>query len=269
MTVVNDNAAPKPLKPLQLRSSRTISALIMREMSTTYGRSIMGYAWAILEPAAGIMLLTFIFSLALRSPPIGTNFALFYASGMLPFVAWNTIQQKVSTAVRFSKPLLFYPGVTYIDAIVARVLLNALTQLMVFLVVMGGIITLYRLDVILDVPAIALGLSMVLALATGVGTLNCYLFSVAPLWDKIWSVINRPMVLLSCVIFTYDSVPEPYKGWLWWNPVVHLVGQVRAGVFSTYDATYVSPLYIFGIALVSFCLGLVFLNSHYREIINN
>lgn len=248
---------------------RTILALLMREMSTTYGRSIIGYLWAILEPAAGIMLLTLVFSMALRSPPIGTNFALFYASGMLPYMAWMAIHQRVATAIRFSKPLLFYPGVTYIDAILARVLLNAITQLMVFLVVMGGIILFYDLDVILDVSAISLGLLMALALATGIGTLNCYLMWASPLWDKVWSVITRPLVLLSCVIFTYDTVPEPYQSWLWWNPLVHLVGQTRSGVFVTYDASYVSPLYVFSISLVTFCLGLVFLNSHYRDIIND
>ncbi|WP_254919265.1 ABC transporter permease [Oceanicola sp. 22II-s10i] len=248
---------------------RTILALLMREMSTTYGRSIIGYLWAILEPAAGIMLLTFVFSLALRSPPIGTNFAIFYASGMLPFMAWMSIHQRVATAIRFSKPLLFYPGVTYLDAIVARVLLNAITQLMVFLVVMSGIIVFYDLDMILDIPAIALGLLMTLALATGMGTLNCYLMWVSPTWEKIWGVLTRPLVLLSCVLFTFDTVPQPYQNWLWWNPLVHLVGQTRQGVFATYDATYVSPLYVFGISLITFCLGLIFLNSHYRDMIND
>ena len=47
---------------------RTLVALVMREMSTTYGRSALGYLWAILEPVAGIMLLTAIFSLAFRAP---------------------------------------------------------------------------------------------------------------------------------------------------------------------------------------------------------
>ena len=70
------------------RFVRTILALILREMSTTYGRSAGGYIWAVLEPAAGIALLAFAFSLALRAPSLGTNFALFYATGYLPFMLY-------------------------------------------------------------------------------------------------------------------------------------------------------------------------------------
>ena len=56
-------------------------ALIIREMATTYGTSPGGYLWALLEPVAGIALLTFVFTLALDTPPLGQNFAFFYASG--------------------------------------------------------------------------------------------------------------------------------------------------------------------------------------------
>ena len=45
--------------------ARTIGALVMREMSSTYGKSTGGYLWVILEPIAGIVLLTVIFSIAL------------------------------------------------------------------------------------------------------------------------------------------------------------------------------------------------------------
>jgi ABC-type polysaccharide/polyol phosphate export systems, permease component len=57
-------------------SFRAIMALILREIATTYGRSPGGYVWAVLEPAAGIALLTLIFSAGFRSPPLGTVFSL-------------------------------------------------------------------------------------------------------------------------------------------------------------------------------------------------
>ena len=48
---------------------RTVLALMLREMATTYGRSAGGYLWAILDPVLGIALLSVLFSLALRHPP--------------------------------------------------------------------------------------------------------------------------------------------------------------------------------------------------------
>ena len=110
-------------------SFRAIGALILREMATTHGRSPGGYLWAVLEPVAGIALLTLIFSLAFRTPALGSNFALFYATGLVPLTFFTVITGRVGSAVNYSRPLLVYSTVTFLDAILARFLLNGLTQI--------------------------------------------------------------------------------------------------------------------------------------------
>lgn len=263
------NSAFIPQSPKRTGFFRTVSALMLREMSTTYGRSALGYLWAILEPAAGLMLMSIIFSLAFRAPPIGTSFPLFFATGFIPFTAYLDTSQKVSVALRFSKQLLFYPGVTFVDALIARFVMNVFTQIMIATIVFVIILTAFNLDVILDPSAIALGFAMSFSLAIGVGTLNCYLLSVYPVWERTWAILNRPLFILSCVIFMFDTVPMPYQDYLWWNPLVHVVGQVRSGFYATYDASYVMPLYVFGIALVTFALGLLLLRRYHRDIVND
>ena len=119
------------LRARKFRTSRTIAALILREMSTTFGRSPGGYLWAILDPVAGLLLLSFVFSLAFAGPPLGTSFGLFYATGYLPFVMFNEIANKMATSINFSKPLLAYPAVTLLDALIARFSLAILTNIMV------------------------------------------------------------------------------------------------------------------------------------------
>lgn len=247
---------------------RTILALMLREMSTTYGRSALGYLWAILEPVAGIMLMTFIFSMAFRSPQIGTSYPLFFASGMLPFMAYQDISSKISVSLRFSKALLFYPGVTFVDAIIARILLNAMTQTLVATSVLSGILYFYQVDVILSPAEIAMGFFMALSLATGIGTLNCFLLSVYPVWERTWAIMNRPLFIISAILFLYDTVPLPYRDWLWWNPIIHIVGKTREGIYATYDAPYASPLYVFSISLITLATGLLLLRRYHREIIN-
>ena len=257
-----------PTPPRRARTLRTVTALLLREMSTTYGRSALGYLWAILEPVGGIALMTVIFSYAFRAPPIGTSFPLFFASGILPFMAYTDVGSKVAVALRFSRALLFYPGVTYLDALIARFVMNAMTQVMIATMVLTGTILTFNLKVILDLPAIALGFGMAFSLGLGIGTLNCYLLSVFPVWERVWAILNRPLFLISCIFFLFDTIPQPYRGWLWWNPIVHLIGQVRRGVYSTYDAAYVSPLYVFSISLVTFSTGLLLLRRYHRDIVN-
>ena len=246
-------------------SLRTITALVLREMSTTNGRSPGGYLWAILEPVAGIALLTLVFSVAFRNPALGINFPLFYSTGMIPFVMFTDISGKVAQALNFSRPLLAYPSVTFMDAIIARFLVNLLTELMVAYIVFAGILLFFETRVILDLPLIALGLGLAAALGLGVGTLNCFLFIRFPIWQQVWSILMRPLVILSCTFLLYGQIPQPFRGYLWFNPIVHVVGLTRAGFYANYDASYTSPLYVLGFAGICMVMGLVLLRRYHQD----
>lgn len=248
-------------------SLRAIAALILREMSTTNGRSPGGYLWAILEPAAGIALLTVIFSMAFRQPAIGSNFALFYASGLIPLTVFTSIVNRVGQSVSYSRQLLVYPSVTYVDAILARFLLNMLTQLLVAAVVFCGILIIFDTKTILNIPAIAAAIALAGALALGIGTLNCFLTTKFPIWQQLWSILTRPLFIISCVFMLYDQLPGWARDWLWYNPIVHTVGMMRHGFYSTYHATYVSPAYVIAVSLLTGTIGLVLLYSHRHDLL--
>ncbi|THH38047.1 sugar ABC transporter permease [Aliishimia ponticola] len=247
------------------KSLRSISALLLREMATTYGRSPGGYLWAVVEPSAGIALLTFVFSLAFRSPPLGDNFPIFYATGILPFMMYVQMNSKLMVSIWFSKPLLQYPAVSFIDAIISRLLLNLMTQIMVFYVVITTIMILYKPQVTIDAPTVALSISMATVLGSGVGVLNCLLISVAPVWQRAWNILNRPMFIISGIFFLFESIPEPYASILWFNPLVHIIGVMRSAFYPTYDANYVSVAYVFGFGLISMVVGLFFLRRWHKD----
>lgn len=263
---------PPAQKPGSVRprfgTLRSVAALVLREMATSYGRSPGGYAWAVLEPVLAIALLSFIFSLAFRAPAIGVNFPIFYATGMLPYYLFIDINGKIATSLMFSKPLLAYPRVTFIDAIAARLIVGAVTQLMVSYIVFTGILLLFETRTDPVVADIALAFAMAAILGLGVGTLNCFLFSMFPLWQRAWGILTRPLVILSCVLFIFDAVPQPYRDILWFNPLVHVIGQMRHGFYASYDALYVAPLYVFGVALVLLLVGLVFLRRYHRFLLH-
>lgn len=242
---------------------------MLREMSTSYGRSPGGYLWAVLEPAAGIVLLTAIFSLGFRAPPLGTHFPIFYATGVVPFLMFTDISAKTGTAILYSRNLLVYPGVTFLDAIAARFLLNALTQLLVAYVILAFIVVVMEAPVSLDFGRVLLGFAMALALGLGIGTLNCFLFSVVPLWQRAWSILTRPLFIASGIFFIFESIPQPWRDYLWYNPLIHVVGMVRSGFYARYDATYASPLYVFAIAGATLVTGLIFLRRYHNDILHN
>lgn len=249
-------------------SLRTIVALMLREMATTNGRSPGGYLWAVLQPVAGIALLTVVFSIALRNPPIGVSFPLFYATGMLPFLMYMGVSLKVGMSVLFSRPLLAYPSVTFIDAIIARFLLNTLTEVMVAYIVLAGILVIFDTRAVLDLPSIALSLGLTALLALGVGALNCYLLTRFPIWQQFWSILMRPLFFLSCVFIVFDDMPRFAREILWYNPIVHLVGLMRRGFYPTYDAPYVSEVYVLAVSGLCLLMGLILLRRNQYQLLN-
>lgn len=257
-----------PLRARRFKAIRTIVALMLREMSTSYGRTPGGYFWAVMEPVAAITLLTFVFSAALRTPSLGTSFGLFYASGMLPFQLYTQLSNKTSQSLKFSRPLLRYPGVRYSDAIIARFLLNTLTHLTVSYLLFALIMMLFRIETILDMPTIIAAFALAALLGLGVGCLNCYLIMRFPMWGTFWGIITAPMFLLSCILFVMEDIPQKFRDILWFNPVSHITGLMRRGFYPTYEASYVSIPYVLCFGLITLALGLLLLNRYHRDLLN-
>jgi capsular polysaccharide transport system permease protein len=259
--------APPKFKRPYLMTPRVVLALMLREMSATHGRSVGGYLWLILEPVLGIMLLTLIFSYGLRTPRLGINFPIFFATGILPFMFFNTVAGNVSSSINYSRALLGYPRVTYVDAIVARALLSGLTQLLVSFIILTGIVIYYDTRTVFHLNTALLTYGMAFALALGIGTFNCFLFTMYPLWQRAWSILTRPLFIISGVFILYETFPRALQEILWYNPLLHVTAEMRDAFYLQYEAVWVSPLYVFGVAAVTGTLGMVFLHRYHRDML--
>ena len=263
----NSMPLPQSRPKRRFQNLRTITALMLREMTATYGRSPGGYIWAVLEPVGMIVILSIAFSFLLRSPSLGTSFVLFYATGVMPFRMYMEIYRVTAFAIRYSKSLLVYPVVSYIDALLARLILAILTQMMVNCLVFAGIWAFVDVRLALEFGPIFLAFSAAVVLGFGIGTINCLLFELFPVWKSVWNALNRPLILISAVIYIYEDLPRFAQDILWWNPLVHLTGLTRAGVYSYYEPTYISMTFVLGIGMTALVFGLLFLRRHYRKIL--
>lgn len=260
--------ASKLRKPsAALSAFRAISALMLREMSTRYGRTPGGYIWALLEPLGMIILLSVAFSLLARAPALGTSFLLFKATGFLVLQVFTVLGGQIGNALTFSKPLLRYPRVTWGDALLARFFLNVLVVFTITVIILIGIILYEGVDVILRWQAILGAMGLTAALGLGVGCLNCFLFMRFPVWKQLWSIATRPLFLISGVIFLYDDMPSLAQSILWYNPILHLTGLMRMGFYPMYRPDYISLVFVGLCILIPMALGLLLLRRYHRELL--
>ena len=253
----------------RFQAFRVISALMIREMTTRYGRSPGGYLWAIAEPVGMIALLSIAFSQFLRTPPLGSSFILFYSSGYLPFAFFMTINAFTSSAVSGNRPLMKYPMVSPMDTVLARAALQTLTMVVVTVVILAGLgfwldepITLSLFNLILAfLAAIILGL--------GGGMLNVVIFAFFPFYKNVWSIVTRPLFIVSGIFYTVESMPTTAQNILVFNPLVHISGESHKAFYPIYDGDFVFLAYPIGLGVFFMLLGGALMLRHRTFIIEN
>lgn len=259
-------AAAAPLAP-RMATLRTIAALMLREMGSTYGRNPGGYLWAFIEPLAAIAVMALAFSVFLRSPPIGTSFILFFATGFLPYGLYMTIAQCTQSALRYSRQLLAYPRVTWLDAVLARFLLNGLTEVAVIVTVWVGILVFADTHATIRVWPLVNALTLAMLGGLGIGLVNALLMGLFPIWGVFWGIISRPLFFASGIFFLYESLPPGLQAVLWFNPLFHVTALARSGFYGSYDAAFVSLPYCYGIALALIAVGLICMRAWYKVVL--
>jgi capsular polysaccharide transport system permease protein len=192
---------------------------------------------------------------------------LFKATGFLLLLGFNNISATVGGSLSYSRSLLLYPRVSWIDAVIARFLLNTLVTWVVALLILLGIVILLDLDVVLAWDKIFLSGALATQLGLGLGCLNAYLFVRFPIWVNVWAILTAPLFLISGVVVLYESMPPFAQAILWYNPLMHVTGLMRDGFYSSYSPTYVSVPYVLAFALVPMITGLLLLRQFHRDLL--
>ena len=247
---------------------RTVVALCLREISSSNGDMAGGYMWSVISPVVSIMVLVAVFSAGFRTPPLGDNFAIFYATGMLPFTMFKQVSTRLETSIRGSRNLLNFPRVTLFDVIMSKLIMSILTQAAVSGFVLGVILTVYDTDTTFHTIEVLKSFAVAAALGCGVGLANCAIKVKFPLWEFIWQFTSRPLLLVSGVIILVEALPRPYSQWLLWNPLVHITGRMREAFYVDYIGNYADLTYPMAIALVLTFVGLAGIRLFSRELLD-
>jgi capsular polysaccharide transport system permease protein len=228
---------------------RVIFALMLREARVRHGRSRLGYSWSIIEPALLISALTTIFTMVRGQSGSAHDFAIFFATGVLPFQYFRNTTQFVSTAFDMNQPLFNYPPVKPLDAVIARTLLEFATQIIVIALVLGFQIAVLGADPPYNLPGILLVVCLITLFGFGAGLNLAIGRRQIPSVGNIYLILMGPAFFVSAVFYSLSSVPTIFREILVWNPLVHVVEGFRSFYFPGYPTQDVHLMYPFWWAL--------------------
>lgn len=222
---------------------QVVYAILLRETKTRFGAHQLGYLWSILQPVLWItMFAAFYFAFGRMAPP-GMSVIAFLATGIVPYSLFRETAGRCLSAIEANKGLLFYPQVRPLDLVIARVLLEAATQVVVFVLLMGSL-ALYEGQLRVESPLrVVVGLGLASGLGASFGLICCGLSVYSRSIEQLYPAMLRPLFWLSAIFHPVDSLPKSFRDILVLNPVIHTIELVRDGWFPGYNARHIDPWY--------------------------
>jgi capsular polysaccharide transport system permease protein len=257
-------AAAPPIKPTLVNNlavmGRVIYALMIRESRTRYGRTDLGYLWAIIDPTIQLLVFWSLFVLLGRVVPVPASMPVFLITGILPFMFWRNSVGRGASAAQSNIPLLTYPQVKVIDVVIARVLLDTATFVVVTIMFVIGLKFLngepftswVRVPILLATAVLGL---FYFSLCSAV--FSSSLARIWPIWPDIFGYLSRPLYFASGIFFTLQSLPTGFRALAQFLPTAHMLEWIRTGAIPGFISTSYSAMYVIEFSTVILVIGML------------
>jgi lipopolysaccharide transport system permease protein len=225
--------------------------LTMRDIKVRYKQTVLGFAWAIIQPVMMMVVFTIFFGQLAKIPSDGFPYSIFVYAALLPWTLFATSitasgNSLIGSAQLVSKvyfPRLIIPlaagGSALVDFVIA---MGVLFLLMIY----------YGVGWSLNLFIIPFLVACVMFTALGVGTFLAALIVAYRDFRYIVPFLVQIWLFATPVAYPASLVPEKWQWLLYLNPMAGLVEGFRSGFLGrSFD--------IFGLSISGFVAVLVFL----------
>lgn len=224
----------------------TVSALMVREMTTRFGKNGLGYLWVVIQQVIFVGIFAVVFKVQGRHLSYGVEHVAFLITGINSFFVFTNTKGQIKSALTAGKSLLYYRQISPFAIYISRFVLELFTGVFVFSVLVS-------ISVILGEDLHMSSLLVVLATLFLLGLLGAclglFISSVSvffPAIEHFDSAVNRALFFTSGLFFYANELPDKVRELLMWNPLFHLIELLRDGFFYSYTAKYASIEYVLG-----------------------
>lgn len=246
------NTFPIYLRPAYAYIS-VIRALLLRDIKSRFMGSAWGYLISIGWPLSHIVLLLILHGVFGRLQPYGDSPAVWYSTGIVPFMAFSYTLRFIVLGLIQNAPLLSFSVVKVTDIIFARAIVEVFSVTIVFTVLVICL-DFAGSNFIPQRPLLAF-YAIVLSFLLGVsfGIIFAGLSRISPAWNVVSILFVMALWTTSGIFFVPTHFPTIIVEILYINPLMHVVDLFRSAYFDGFADNRASWRYV-----VQWSLGSLF-----------
>lgn len=235
-------------------------ALTAREIKIRYKQTLLGAAWAILQPLSLTLIFTFVFGIILKVDSGGVAYPVFAYSALTPWMFFSNSLTFGSLSVVNNGNLVtkvYFPREILPLASMGAAFFDFIMAAFVFILMMFYYhieLTVNFLWILLIIPSIVMMTAGISFFFSAINVMYRDIRFIIPLLLQIWLYITP-------VIYSTSQVPEKYRPLLKLNPLVPLIENFRQVTIYGKFPNFLEIIFNLVLSIVVFILGYWFFKS--------
>ncbi len=200
--------------------------LTVREIQIRYKQSVLGIAWAVLQPLALMLMFTLIFSTLLNIPSDDIPYPIFAYSALLPWTFFSGSLTRAIPSLETNAPLIkkiYFPRELFPISSVLAAFVDFLIAAIVFIGMMFYFHVPFTVNMLYVVPILLIQIVFTLGICFFASAINVYYRDIRyalPLLIQLW-------MYASPIIYPISMVPERIKLFYLFNPMAGIIDSYR------------------------------------------
>jgi capsular polysaccharide transport system permease protein len=236
---------------------RVIRALMVRELTTRFGRENIGFLWMTAEPMLFALLVGLMWRIMKGPLDFGVDIVAFTVSGYIPLVLFRSAVSRSMLSLSVNSSLMYHRQVKVLDILIVRFLIELIGHMMAYLLIalMLGAIGVFPAPY--DVGFILLGAAYYALFTLAVTLVIAPLSEMSEVLEKITPVVLYIMIPFSGAFFIVSSLSPMAATFVLYSPPVHGMEMMRYGLFGPSIDPHYSLMYPLAFCLPVMLLGLI------------
>jgi capsular polysaccharide transport system permease protein len=210
---------------------RVIGALMIRELTTRFGRENIGFLWLMVEPLLFAGLVGFVWRFMKGPEEHGVSVVAFIASGYIPLTFFRNAVQRSVRIFSVNGSLMYHRQIKVLDFIFVRCLIEAIGAMMAFVLIATILIMLNEFPMPADLGALIAGWFLYFIFTLALCLILAPLSEVSDVLEKIMPVTTYIMIPFSGAFTMMSWLTPSAQAFLYYSPFVHGMELMRYGIF--------------------------------------